>query len=129
MLGAAVAARRNQLGLTQEQLAEKVGVSRITIAHLETGIIRWPKLATLQSLSRALETTITALLREGGLAPGEDDLGRRIAEFAQANPKFAAIATAAMDDPEVLRRFYEFVQMYQGGANWTPVNEEEEGTG
>lgn len=36
-LGVVVAARRNELGLKQQQLAEKIGISRTALANIETG--------------------------------------------------------------------------------------------
>lgn len=58
-----VRARRNALGLTQDQLAERAGLSTNYIARLEIGL-RTPSMATLKSLARALDVQIADLLAE-----------------------------------------------------------------
>ena len=46
--------RRKALGMTQEQLAERIGTSRVYITYLETGV-KVPSLAMLKSVAAALE--------------------------------------------------------------------------
>lgn len=59
---------RKEKGMTQEALANKVGVLNTSICNYETGI-REPGLDTLKKLATALEVTVDELLRE------EDDKG------------------------------------------------------
>lgn len=47
--------RRKQIGLTQAQLAEKLGLSQGTITHWECGRREPEDLATLEKLARALD--------------------------------------------------------------------------
>ncbi|MDX3638521.1 ATP-binding protein [Streptomyces sp. MB09-02B] len=54
MLGELLREHRRLLGLTQEELAERAGVSVRTISHLETGRISWPRPATVRQLADAL---------------------------------------------------------------------------
>jgi len=54
-------AARNSLGLTQEQLAQRSGVGRAVIAHIERQS-RNPSLQTLARLAGALDLSIEALL-------------------------------------------------------------------
>lgn len=61
-LGAYVRARRDELGLTQEALAERAGLSSTYIAMLERGEKRNPKRSTLRQLSEALEVEEATLL-------------------------------------------------------------------
>jgi len=108
MLGTIVAKRRKQVGLSQEKLAEQVGISRGTIAQLETGIINWPRLDTLQRIADALQTTIPWLLREAGIVPAVDEeLEREIAELVEQVPEFAEWFDVAREiakrDPSKLR--------------------------
>jgi transcriptional regulator with XRE-family HTH domain len=52
---------RERRGLTQEQLAEKSGVSRTYLARLETGR-QDPTLSTLEKLAKALGVKVRRLL-------------------------------------------------------------------
>ena len=53
---------RTKAGLTQEQLAQKAGVSRVTIALLESGKTREVKSSTIIKLADALNIDIDTLL-------------------------------------------------------------------
>ena len=48
---------RKAKGLTQEELADRAGVSRITICCLENGTERNTSMGTLRKIANALETT------------------------------------------------------------------------
>lgn len=52
---------RESQKMTQEELAEKSGVSRTTISNLENGTERTTMLSTLMKLASALETTVDSL--------------------------------------------------------------------
>jgi transcriptional regulator with XRE-family HTH domain len=52
---------REQRGLTQEQLAEKAGVSRAYLARLEIGR-HDPPLSTVEKLAKALKVKLGKLL-------------------------------------------------------------------
>jgi len=60
--GKQVAKLRHDSGLTQEQLAEKVGLSVLTIAGIEQGR-RWARLSTLHKIAKALKVSPMELLR------------------------------------------------------------------
>jgi len=53
---------RNAQGLTQEQVAEKAGVSKNYITMLETGTRKSPSLPVLKRLAKALGVSLTELL-------------------------------------------------------------------
>ncbi len=53
---------REKRGWTQERLAEKVGVSRVTIARIETAN-RKPSLELLERLAKALKVKVGELLK------------------------------------------------------------------
>lgn len=61
-----IRARRESLGLSQSQAAERAGMSASYYADLERG--RWdaPKLDTVERLARALRTPIAKLLGQRG---------------------------------------------------------------
>jgi len=55
---------RNEKGLSQEQLAQKSGITYSTLAKLESGVNKNPTVKTLQQIARALEVTLDELLKE-----------------------------------------------------------------
>lgn len=53
--------RRNELGMTQEDLAEKVGVSRVYIGYVEQGR-NTPSLEILEKIAKALKVKLSELV-------------------------------------------------------------------
>ncbi len=53
---------RERRRLTQQQLAVRVGVHRVTVAKLETGALR-PGVDVLEGLAKALNVKVTDLLK------------------------------------------------------------------
>ena len=49
---------RKDKGLTREELAEKSGISRVTIANIERGAVTNLKISTMLSLANALDSTV-----------------------------------------------------------------------
>ena len=62
MLGDRVRQRRDQLDLTQEQLAAATGLKQFHISRIESGDIKDVKGETLRRLARALRVTSDFLL-------------------------------------------------------------------
>jgi transcriptional regulator with XRE-family HTH domain len=60
--GSAVAARRRETGLTQEQLAARAGVHRTYVGDIENGR-KSPTLDRAADVAKALGTSLTELLR------------------------------------------------------------------
>ena len=52
---------REQAGITQEELAQKSGVSRVTISLIESGRTNCVKTGTLAKLADALEISVNSL--------------------------------------------------------------------
>ena len=50
--------RRHELKITQEELAEKSGVSRGTISLMENGLVVNSKFETISKLAKALDSKI-----------------------------------------------------------------------
>jgi transcriptional regulator with XRE-family HTH domain len=63
-LGNRIAARRRDLGLSQDQLADRMGVERRTVQRYERAVSD-PRYADLLLLARALEVSPAALLPPG----------------------------------------------------------------
>ena len=58
--GKHVAVVRKSKGVTQQQLAEDIGMSVVAIAYIETGK-RWARLGTLNKISKSLKVKISDL--------------------------------------------------------------------
>lgn len=58
---------REDMKMTQEELAEKSGVSRGTISALENGIDRTTTSKTLVKLAQALDTTVDRIFFTKGV--------------------------------------------------------------
>lgn len=61
VLGNRIQRRRKQLNLTQEELAEKAGISTVYLGYLEQGR-NVPSLEVLEKISKALKINIKDLL-------------------------------------------------------------------
>ena len=87
-----VVARRGSMGLTQEQLAERAGVTVKTIYNLEAGE-RWPQARTRSAIEVALDWRPGDLVRIGeGLEPvssASEDMSLALRELAELNAYFA----------------------------------------
>ena len=73
--GTAVKRLRHQLGISQERLAERAGLDRTYICHVERGG-RNVSLSTIDKLARALEVSITTLLSPASEAVGPSSEAR-----------------------------------------------------
>lgn len=60
--GRRLAEIRKSRGLTQQQLAEKLDISLVSIGYIETGK-RWPRLFTLHRIAKCLDTTMSELFK------------------------------------------------------------------
>ncbi len=62
LLGMCIRQRRNELGISQEELAHRAGLHRTYIGDIERGN-RNVSLRNLIKLAKALDTTVTSLLK------------------------------------------------------------------
>lgn len=90
-----VAARRGALGLTQERLAERAGVTVKTVYNLEAGE-RWPQARTRAAVEAALRWRAGDLVR---IAGGDEPLGTEPedarGELAELSAYFAELRADA----------------------------------
>ena len=63
LLGKNIRRRRKQIGLTQEQLAEMLGVGHQALSRIEQGKMA-PKMDRLPCLARSLQCTVSELFRQ-----------------------------------------------------------------
>lgn len=102
--GKFIALKRKQKNLTQEQLAEKLGVSNKTISKWETGKCM-PDYSIVKSLCEELEVTVAELL-DGGKAEDKSvriyddeqmlDLLRRIQELEKQKVMLTGVMLIVM---------------------------------
>jgi HTH-type transcriptional regulator, competence development regulator len=60
--GKRLAEVRKSRGLTQEDLADQLDISSVSITYLETGR-RWPRLLTLQRIAKCLKVPVGELFK------------------------------------------------------------------
>lgn len=63
-MGMRIKLKRIEMGLTQDELAAKSGVSRTTISLIERGVAESTKTSTLEKLAKALECTVQEIFFE-----------------------------------------------------------------
>ena len=54
-IGARIKARRKDVGMTQEELGKKIGVTKATINKYETGVVINMKRPTIEKIAKALD--------------------------------------------------------------------------
>lgn len=86
-----IAAVRRQRGLTQAELADRIGATATFISRLETGTsdLRL-KLHTLAALAEALDVPLSELLSQPKDGHSDDEV-RLIAAFSRLSPQDAAL--------------------------------------
>ena len=76
-IGAFIAMNRKKKGYTQEQLAEKLGVTNKTISRWENGHYM-PDLSLLEPLSKELDITLNELLAGEEIVKEDDTTPQRL---------------------------------------------------
>lgn len=105
-LGEKIASARREKGMTQEMLAEQLGVTRQAVARWETGL-SVPDAGMLVRIAGALDTTVNDLLGEEEPEQGRDlaaeleALNRQLAEREERSRRrwrafFAAVGILAL---------------------------------
>lgn len=117
-LGDRIRARRDAVGLTQEKLAAKCGVSRAAVAQWEAGVTR-PSLDNLVKAAEALNVWLSWLTVGDQSLPGAPDLtaasaarGVPVLDYRQAGQWDVEVPTTAetiATDPDISRRAFALV--------------------
>jgi transcriptional regulator with XRE-family HTH domain len=82
LIGRNVKAARVRLGLTQSELAEKLGLDSLTISRLETGV-QMPTIERLNDTATMLQVSLPILVTDAGQT---DIFGERVAAAVQDLP-------------------------------------------
>ena len=89
-IGNQIRERRARLGLSQDELARKLYVSRVTISHWETGKTL-PDVQSMLLLANLFDTTIDELVR------GDVDEMREMVKRSEQRTKIFAVALATVE--------------------------------
>ncbi len=96
-LGGIVRSQREQLRLTQAELAELLGVSRSAVAELEAGRISQPRATVFARLAKALGIPVAALLAATGYPEAEVLLDIEADELAILAASLTRVAGSERD--------------------------------
>ena len=102
-IGQRIADRRSALGLSQEEFAEQIGLSRAAVGKIERGEVA-PRTDTLISVCRILGATPNAILM--GTGSGPEDLDPELLAMAEMMKAFS---------PEQKRQFYMTMNLVGAG--------------
>lgn len=80
-IGKAIAARRVQSGLTQDQVAERLGIGNEAVSRIERGVVI-PNIARLYDFASIFHCEAAELLSEA--SPRSDDQARQISRLLDA---------------------------------------------
>jgi transcriptional regulator with XRE-family HTH domain len=109
-LGARVRARRQELGMSQERLADLLGVTFQQVQKYEKGINRIAA-SRLVPLCAALETSLSRLFDGVGGSPGAKKANAAIDEaLTKPGSVELVLMYAAIESPKVRKRVLELVR-------------------
>ena len=103
-LGTYVRERRMEMGLTQEQLAERIGetTTQAEVSRLERGHIILPRRDRMEALAEALQVSLGSLLiHSGWLTADEGEVVDRLPTVGERNG--AAVDASILEELAVLR--------------------------
>lgn len=83
-VGEKIRARRQELGMTMEDLGRAIGVQRSAINKYEKDLIKDPKLSTLAALAKALDVSPMYLMED-------DDIDQERLEALHQNPRLGIL--------------------------------------
>lgn len=120
-IGERIQQRREELGLTQDELAEKVGYStRFSIVKIESGKSSVPT-KKLDIFAKALHTTVSYLLGK----ENEDEYyylnedTKKVAKAAFENKDIKTLTELAMEmSPDKLKAYINFMQELKKENKW-----------
>lgn len=107
-LGTTVRQRRVELGLSQVQLADRVGgeTQQSDISRIERGRLPWPRPQLLQSLAAALDLTVLELITMSGWMTQEEFERYRSAPVARPVRPLVVIGQRDLGDEGPLREVF-----------------------
>ena len=97
IIGQRIQTRRQEQNLTQEQLAERVGISVVYLSIIENGRV-YPTLETLSNICTELDTELSAILSNTEIAR-KDYANERVLElFNSCSIRVKPIALSLLEE-------------------------------
>ena len=116
-IGKRIKERRESLGLTQAQLAEKLGVTNGAIANYENEVSH-PKEPILYKLLEALECEPNYLFQDQMKSAGADQEMINLLQEIKDNPELRTLfSLASKATPEEIRKYIDVIRAIRGSNN------------
>lgn len=98
-IGSRIKARRQELGISVDDLASKLGKNRATVYRYESDEIENMPLEVLEPLAKALNVTPAYLMGwdDTAPAPAEDDHTQELLQDLRDNPQIGVLLSASKD--------------------------------
>jgi transcriptional regulator with XRE-family HTH domain len=104
-LASKIRVKREELGLTQAELAKKTGLTQATISRLESGEVRQLKSEAIKSLARALGVSLDFLMGD----KSRMDFDETLKSNENAQVIFRGFEKLSEEKRKQLREFVEFL--------------------
>jgi len=103
-LGTFIRERRQELGLTQEELAERIGaaVGQADVSRLETNRVAFPRRERLEAIARALDVSLGDILMRSGWMTNGDRLAAAVANVEQLGAQDALSVDSIAELAEIV---------------------------
>ena len=97
IIGKRIQTRRQELGITQEKLAERAGISTVYLSKIENGRV-YPTLETLSILCTELDTELAAILSNTEVARKDYANDRVLELFNACSIRVKPIALSLLEE-------------------------------
>ena len=97
VIGKRIKSRRQKLNITQEKLADRVGISVVYLSKIENGRV-YPTLETLSNICTELDTEISAILTNTEIARKDYANDRVLELFNACSIRVKPIALSTLEE-------------------------------
>jgi len=97
VIGKRIKSRRQKLNITQEKLADRVGISVVYLSKIENGRV-YPTLETLSNICTELDTEISAILTNTEIARKDYANDRVLELFNACSIRVKPIALSLLEE-------------------------------
>lgn len=112
-LGHYIKSRREELGLTQEELANRVGIGvrQADISRLENNHVKSPRLSRLERLADALDAPVGVLLSKSGWIGAEEEITSTLSEERRSH--ITLLPSAPDQLPEAIEKLNQVKELVE----------------